>query len=178
VTDARLVLPEALRGELKEPMGPVYTDADALAADAGRPLVAVGDIVTYHLLDACHRPDVALGDERTERAAVDPEIAAGITGFDAAVDVANPPGTLTFALLEAIQRGLSAEESTLVAVDGEEDLGALAAILAVPARGSVVYGQPGEGMVLVDPATATPAVRPLLERMDGDVEYALALLES
>jgi hypothetical protein len=64
-------------------------------------------------------------------------------------------------------------------VDGEEDLATLPAILATPVGGSVVYGQPDEGMVLV---AVTPAARrearSLLGRMDGDPEAALALLEA
>ena len=45
-------LPATMREELKEPLGAIYTDADALLADAGEPIVTVGDIVTYHLLEA------------------------------------------------------------------------------------------------------------------------------
>jgi len=177
VIDEPLVLPDALRGELKAPMGPVYTDAGELAAAADRPVVAVGDVVTYHLLEADYRPDVALVDERTERSAVAPEVSAAITGFDRVLDVENPPGTLTMALLEAILEGLASEGSTLIAVDGEEDLAALAAVLAVPADGSVVYGQPGEGMVLVDPGFVGDDVRALVSRMDGDSSAALDALD-
>jgi len=155
-------------------MGPIYTDAEALLADAGEPLVAVGDIVTYHLLEAGHTPAVALVDERTERSAVDSEVTETIGGFDRRITVENPAGTLTDDLLAALEAALDADVTTLVEVDGEEDLAALPAVLAVPEGGTVVYGQPGEGMVLVAPdADTRDRVRSLLARMDGETETAL-----
>ncbi|PSP84976.1 DUF359 domain-containing protein [Halobacteriales archaeon QS_1_68_17] len=174
-------LPAALRPELKEPLGPIYTDAGALVRDAGRPLVAVGDVVTYHIVRAGEPPDVALVDGRTKRDAVDEEIAAGIGGFDREMRVENPPATVTDDLLSALAAALERArdgESTLVVVDGEEDLAALPAVLAVPEGGSVVYGQPDEGMVLVaaDP-TARERVRGLVDRMDGDGERLRRLLD-
>jgi len=172
-----LELPDALRAELKDPMGPVTTDADGLLANAGSPLVAVGDVVTYHLLETGRVPDVALVDERTERSAVDPEISGGIEGFDREVAVENPAATLTAELLGALREAIEGGETTLLDVDGEEDLATLAVLVAVPAGASVVYGQPGEGMVhvTVDPAVTARAGE-LLSRMDGDTDRALALL--
>lgn len=172
-----LELPDELRHELKEPFGSLYTDAETLLADAGDPLVAVGDIVTYHLIEAGRVPDVALVDERTKRVEVDDEVKAAVSGFDRRIEVENPPATLTGALLSALSDGLQSPETVLVDVDGEEDLAALPAILAVPAGGTVVYGQPDEGMVLVEPDEATRnRVRSLVERMDGETERALLLL--
>ncbi|QSG11212.1 DUF359 family [Halapricum desulfuricans] len=181
--DVVLELPAALRSELKPPLGPVYTDADRLLDDATEPIVAVGDIVTYHLLGAGHTPAVALVDERTEREAVDREVKTAVVGddgppaFDVRRSVSNPAGTLTAELLSTLRRAVDAGESTLVVVDGEEDLAALPAILAVPDGASVVYGQPGEGMVLV---TTGPEVRDharsLLERMTGEYSRARSAL--
>jgi uncharacterized protein (UPF0218 family) len=175
-------LQQSLRPELKEPMGPIYTDAEALLADAGTPIVAVGDIVTYHLTTADHTPAVALVDGRTKRAAVEDHIEDAIDGdrFDNEIEVANPPATLSAALLSGLHEGLSnaaAGETTVVVVDGEEDLAALPAIATAPEGGSVVYGQPDEGMVLVDAGgEARATVTDLLERMDGDTERLWTLL--
>jgi hypothetical protein len=171
-----LDLPDALRTELKEPAGPLHTDAADLLVDAGRPLVAVGDVVTRHLLTET-TPDVALVDGRTEREAlaaadrVDPET------FDDVVRVENPAATLSRALLTALADALDAEATTLLVVDGEEDLAAVPAVAAAPDGASVVYGQPDEGMVHVrvdDESRA--AMRGLLDLMDGDREGAYAVL--
>jgi uncharacterized protein (UPF0218 family) len=181
VTEAVLELPDSLRSELKEPLGTVTTDAEGLLASVGSPLVTVGDVVTYHLLEAGRVPDVALVDERTERSAVDPEISEAIGGFDREVGVENPAATLTAGLLKALRDaiGSAGEATTLLDVDGEEDLATLAVVVAVPAGASVVYGQPGEGMVhvAVDPGVRARA-RDLLSRMDGDTGRALALLDA
>lgn len=175
-------LQEALRGELKDPIGPVFTNSRELLAGAGEPLVTVGDVVTYHVIDAGETPDVALIDDRTERSAVDDEIADGIAefdGFDREVTVDNPAATLSGALLEALRDALEVapETTTLIEVDGEEDLAALPALLAVPIGGSVVYGQPGEGMVHVVVDKELQAdIAGLISRMDGDPDRLFSIL--
>ncbi|MFB6304619.1 MAG: GTP-dependent dephospho-CoA kinase family protein [Haloferacaceae archaeon] len=171
-----LRLPESLRGAFKDPLGPVYEDAEALLADAGEPIVAVGDVVTYHLRTAGHDPAVAVVDERTERRAVDPEVRR-VAAADPDLTVTNEPGTLSRDLLVALREAIERDEPTLVLVDGEEDLATLPAIVAAPAGGSVVYGQPGEGMVLVAiDEDSRERARDLLSRMEGDTAAALDLL--
>ena len=183
-----LTLPDALRGAFKEPLGPVTTDADALLAAAGAtraehdapdaPLVAVGDVVTYHLREAGGTPDVALIDGRTEREAVDVAIADSLAAAEERrVHVENPPAALSEALLIALREALATAEATIIEVDGEEDLAALPAILAAPDGASVVYGQPGEGMVRVAVTPERRAhARELFLAMDGDVDGALDAL--
>lgn len=179
MTGAVVELQTELRGELKEPMGPVYTDTAALLAEAGDLVFAVGDMVTYHLLEADRTPDLALIDEKTERDAVDDAVTEAIGGFDREVTVTNPAATLTERLLTELREGIdrASEKSTLIRVDGEEDLAVLPVVIAAPAGSSVVYGQPGEGMVLVEiePATVDRA-RDLLSRMDGDTERLWTVL--
>lgn len=172
-----LDLPKSLRSDLKEPLGPLYTDTEQLLGAASEPLVAVGDIVTYHLLEAGYTPAVALVDERTKRAEVDQEIREAVGGFDRRHTIENPPATITRALLDALVAAIEASGTTLIVVDGEEDLAALPAVLAVPAGASVVYGQPDEGMVLVTAdETARERCRELIEQMDGPTDQALAML--
>lgn len=171
-------LPDELRGELKDPFGPVYTEAVDLLADAGDPVIAVGDIVTYHLLQADYTPDVAIIDGKTKREAVDERIRAGIEGFDHRIELENPAATLTEAMLRELGAALQGDETTVIVVtEGEEDLAALPAIVAAPEGAAVVYGQPNEGMVLatVD-ADLKDRLRDLLERMDGDSDAAWAAL--
>ena len=179
-TTTVLRLPEELRDAFKSPLGPVFTDAERLLAAAGDPIVAVGDVVTYHLRRAGRVPDVALIDGKTEREAVDDEIAAALAdvdGDDRRVSVANEPATLSAALLTALRDAIAADEPVTLEVTGEEDLAALPAIVAIPVGGSVVYGQPGEGMVLVAVTDeARREARDLLARMDGDAGAALDLL--
>nr|WP_230198593.1 GTP-dependent dephospho-CoA kinase family protein [Halopiger goleimassiliensis] len=171
-----MVLPDDLRHELKEPMGPIETDADRLLAEVDGPLIAVGDVVTYHLLRAGRPPDVALVDERTKRDAVDEEIRETVTE-STHLEVVNPPATISEAVVEALLEGLARDEPTTILVEGEEDLVALPAIVAAPEGASVVYGQPDEGMVHVKVAEDLRSdVRELLERFEGDVDRFWELL--
>ena len=183
-----LTLPDSMRDAFKEPLGPVTTDADELlaAASATRrelaapdaPVVAVGDVVTYHLREAGRVPDVALIDGKTEREAVDAEIESALAaGNDRRLSVRNPAASLSAELLGALREALDATESVVVEVTGEEDLAALPAILAAPDGASVVYGQPGEGMVRVAVTPASRAeARELFEALDGDVGAAYEAL--
>jgi len=170
-------LPAEMREELKEPLGAVYTDADALLAEAGEPIVAVGDIVTYHLIEAGRRPDVAVVDGKTKRERVEREVLGAIEAFDDRIDVANPQSTITDDLLEALASALEAPGSTVVVVDGEEDLASLPAVVAAPDGASVVYGQPDEGMVLVPVEGGTRArCRELIEGMQSDYDRIAGIL--
>lgn len=177
-----LTLQESLRPELKDTLGPVYTDADALLQDAATPLLAVGDVVTAHMLNAGHTPAVAIVDRQTERSAVDEWVAdavAGATGFDHELTVTNEAATLSVSLLLAIRAAIAAAEdtATLLRVDGEEDLATLPALCRAPDGATVVYGQPGEGMVRVTADAETKQTASgLLEKMDGDTDLLWHLL--
>ncbi len=176
-SDVVLSLPQSLRGAFKRPLGPVYTDADELLATVEGPLIAVGDIVTYHLREAGATPAVAVVDERTEREAVDDVVRESVV-VDDAVPVDNPAGTLTADLLTALRDGVAAADGRTLHVDGEEDLATLPAVVLAPAGATVVYGQPGEGMVAVQAGPETRArVRDLLSRMDGDHDRLWNLLD-
>lgn len=175
--DVVVELPEALRGELKDPMGPVFTDpAELLARVEGR-LVAVGDIVTYHFERVGVSPDVAVVDGRTKREAVGPEIRATLDTPARRIAVENPPGTLSADLLDGLRLALETEEETILSVDGEEDLAVLPAILAAEPGASVVYGQPDEGMVHVAVTDQRKAeIAGLIERMDGEPTRLFSML--
>ncbi|MEM4781785.1 MAG: GTP-dependent dephospho-CoA kinase family protein [Halalkalicoccus sp.] len=173
-----LRLPEALRGAFKEPMGPIETDAGLLVGDVSGPLIAVGDVVTYHFERIGHTPDVAVVDGLTERETVDPDVADVLETSDARrLAARNPAATLSASVLRALREAIESEEPVAIDVEGEEALVTVPALARAPAGASVVYGQPGEGMVhvRVDEETRERA-RGLLERMDGDHERLWELL--
>ena len=172
-----LSLPIDLREELKDPIGPLFEEPQELLAGAGDPLIAVGDVVTFHLRRAGRDPDVSVVDGLTERDAVAEEIAAVLESDDPRIHVENPAGQLTADLLEALVEAIGREKPIVIWVDGEEDLATLPAIVAAPLGASVVYGQPGVGMVHVSVDAETRAfARDFLTRMDGDSEAALSIL--
>lgn len=178
-TDVLLRLPAAERGAFKDPIGPVYTDPEELLSAAGSPLLAVGDVVATTLLEAGRPPDVAVVDGRTEREPIDEGMAATLAGLERTVSARNPAGTITRSLVTAMATAIEATEPVRVVVEGEEDLAVLPAILLAPTGTTVVYGQPGRGMVAVTVTDRTRAdADDLLERLDGDHAALRAMVGS
>jgi len=182
VSHVLVTLPAEMRGRLKEPMGPLFTDAERLLAEAGDPLVAVGDVVTYHFERAGVVPDVAVVDGLTKREEVEDRVAEGVArlgGETREVRVENPAGAISRELVDALREAIVDPEPTLLVVEGEEDLVTLPAIVAAPLGASVVYGQPDEGMVLADVTDDAKAeMRDLLSRMDGDTDALFEILDA
>ncbi|WP_394352014.1 GTP-dependent dephospho-CoA kinase family protein [Halorussus halophilus] len=179
--DVLVRLPRDLRAELKEPMGPIFTDSERLLSAVEGPLITVGDVVTSHLEQAGRTPDVAVVDGLTKREEVGGEVAevvAALIENTNCVEVENPAATLTREMVVALRDALRSGEPTTIVVDGEEDLVALPAIVAAPIGASVVYGQPNEGMVHAEvTAKLKEEMRELLGKMDGDATELLAVFE-
>ena len=160
-------VPESLRATLAERYGPVYT-----GVEADRRLLALGtfgscgDRVTARAIELGHPPLVGIVDYKTRRnEPVDPGAFRPLARRRL-VRVRNPPGLLTEALRSAVRKLVRAGGG-LIEVDGEEDLGSLALVEALPAGATVIYGIPGAGVsfVLVD-AVAKEHVRQLIAQME------------
>ena len=165
-------LPEGERHRFKDPLGPLFTDTEALLQAAGRPIIAVGDVVTAHLGRVGYTPTLALVDDRTEREAVAAGVREDRPAAGTVETVENPAATITRELVAAIEAGLDREGSTRIEVDGEEDLAVLPAILVAPSGATVVYGQPGEGMVAVSVTQETrERCLELLTHLDRDKPF-------
>ncbi len=152
-----LRLPEELRSLLKNPLGTLCRGnglecVEAMRSEllAAKKIAAVGDMTAFFLLEASVVPDLAVVDNKTKRMPVPDEVVRSLEsdGYRTIV-VKNPAGTLTKDLIDLIRESLKGEERVKIVVDGEEDLATLPAILFAPLGSAVVYGQPGEGSVLV-----------------------------
>jgi len=68
--------------------------------------------------------------------------------------VRNPPGNITKTLVKAvsqtIKKYIQNDQNQIIRVLGEEDLAGVPAILLSPLGSIVLYGQPGEGVVVVE----------------------------
>lgn len=132
-------------------------------------LVTVGDVVTSMALEGGLRPRLAVVDYRTERE-VDRRLAGLVEGR--VVQVRNPAGVLTPALRSAIIEAFKSREPVTVEVVGEEDLATLVCVAKGPDGAAVVYGQPGEGAVVVRISDETrdraKSILDRMERTDGD----------
>ncbi len=166
--DVTLKLPESLRENLKWPLGPLVQGADVLPAlGLASPVVTVGDFCTLDLIARGRTPDVCLVDFKTKRQE-DPELRDAFARIQArVVRLRNPPATITSEAWRLLSEAFKSEERVRVEVQGEEDLLALVCIALAPETAAVLYGMPGQGVVVVRAdRTAKSRVLDLLKRME------------
>jgi hypothetical protein len=147
-----LKLPEEMRPVLRRPLGILLKDTQSflefLKEKNPPKLVTVGDVVTASLLAAGVEPDVAIVDSFVMRSPAGKDVLKVIERFKGhEVKVKNPAGTITPELQKTLK---TARPPAKVAVEGEEDLATIPAVLSSPLGSIVVYGQPDQGLVAVE----------------------------
>jgi GTP-dependent dephospho-CoA kinase len=147
------IKPEKM-SQFKEPFGKLITGAPAetmqqLAVELKKQkspmLISVGDTVSRNLHENNIIPQLSITDNKSMRQKLPPKIFPHKT----LVCVRNPEGTITEDAIAAIQTAMKTGEATQLLVDGEEDMLTLIVVLYAPQNAFVVYGQPNEGLVLV-----------------------------
>lgn len=144
-------LPEGLRSEFQNPMGPVYTTEQLLKELTRRDrVVAVGDIVAKTLIENGRDPWIIVVDYKTQRGADDPSLRTVLGAWGQKVlKVENPPATISDELFHAIQQSLKSKQTIRIEVTGEEDLAGLP-YLALAKDGIVMcYGVPNKGVAMI-----------------------------
>jgi len=145
---------DRVRGILKRPLGTLlrgsggskYVEiAKSIEGEKGRFLISVGDAVSRDLVEGGIDVNVRVVDGKIMRKYADVAHRAHGRTFMAK----NPPGMITLSAWGAIKDAISSGGG-LVIIDGEEDLLALPAIIEAPEGALVIYGQPGEGVVVVE----------------------------
>src|SRR5205807_10090488 len=139
---------------LKEPFGRLLPGSPArtmselnsiIGQTNPRRVVAVGDVVSRETLVAGIRVDLRILDHISMRRPT----AAFNLKVKKTYHVKNPAGVITLEAWETIKRAMKDEEA-LIVVEGEEDLLALPCIVESPNKSLVIYGQPGQGLVVVE----------------------------
>ncbi len=143
------ILPSCKREEFGERIGSVLSESslpDIL--DSKKPIISVGDVVSLTLRKYGITPDLSVYDGMTERREMT-EFANLVKseGWDEVV-VQNPAGMITCEMFEAIKEAL-AGKTQIIRVVGEEDLATLPCMILAPVGSSIVYGWPGEGMMVI-----------------------------
>lgn len=146
-----LILKKESRGIFKKPFGKLYpalceVDRDFLESHF---LISIGDATTNNILNADIIPKIGIIDNKIER-----EISEHKIEYNAiTLNVDNPPGTITDELWETIKRAknlAAGESNVLIVVNGEEDLAVIPCVLIAPENTVILYGQPGEGLVVAE----------------------------
>ena len=143
---------------LKEPFGRLLQGTPArtmsalnriIAQTAPGRITAVGDVVSRETLAAGIDVNLRILDHISMRKPT--------AAFDLKVKktyrVKNPAGVITLEAWEAVKQATKDEEA-LIVVEGEEDLLALPCIVESPNNALVLYGQPAQGLVLVETSQA------------------------
>ena len=148
-----------LDNELKTPMGvlfegpeeyPEVAMAEALESivQADSSIVAVGDVSVATLLSLGVVPDIGIIDGMTKRVELLDCDKIDTSRFTNLLNTVNPAGHITPSLIDAVEKALSNDDSTVINVDGEEDLAPIVIHCLAPIGTSVIYGQPKRGVVV------------------------------
>lgn len=144
-----------MRMELKDPIGLLINGDPSdtlmmlkLLIYEKKPVMfaVVGDFTAKNILNAGLRPDIVVIDHRTMRVEVDP-----LNHGDKIVwETQNPAGTISSKACKVLENAVTLKREVSVIVDGEEDLLVLPLIILMPKGSIIIYGQPREGLVVVD----------------------------
>jgi len=141
-----LLLPESQRHLFRRPFGTLCPDVESvLPLVQGKVVYTVGDVVTHHLIQKGLVPAIAIIDGHTMRSPCNRSPAV----FRKRRRARNPAGTITPELRKSIEAAV-ADPGLLILVEGEEDLAVIPLIIAAPEGAMVLYGQPGEGIVVCE----------------------------
>ena len=162
------LLPDGLRPELAQALGPVVPTDGLRRLLEGHPVVCVGDHVSLTCKEIGVTPRLIMVDFRTRRGAHSDAYEAALGAWGTREwRVANPAGAITRAAWQAVREALQhpGPFPARIVVDGEEDLLGLPAFLEAPHGTRVLYGMPGQGVcvVAVD-ADFQDAMRAMLRR--------------
>jgi len=169
-----LRLPETLREELKNPLGilvrgtPQETMADLrkfLGEKKSKILISVGDFTSKNILEAGLPLKVAVIDNRVMRREIEPWFPSGWKRLR----VDNPPAMIKAKTWDVLEEAIMLNRGAVVIVEGEEDLLTLPVIVLAPTGSVVVYGQPKEGIVIVEVTEERKQWSlDFLEKMEGE----------
>ncbi len=117
----------------------------------GKKIFAVGDLVLRNLLNAGIKPELCVIDLKIQRKNVElPK--KGLEDYEV-FKARNPPGFLTSDAWRTIRKAIEVVKmgkKALVIIDGEEDLLGFPVVILGPLGSILIYGQPGEGAVIVE----------------------------
>jgi len=160
-----LQLPENLRDQLKNPLGNLIKDNDPNKENilkkihAESIIITVGDKTTENMVQLGLRPQIQIIDgleKRNQRTVpVDDAI-------NTKLSCKNPPGEITEESIQIIQKAFSCESPVRIIVDGEEDLLVIPVCIFAPENSVVIYGQPNEGLVIVQ---ITPEIQAKVQKI-------------
>lgn len=148
-----LKIPLSVVDQLQTPWGEVLKNDQDITEylKDSRFIFAVGDITTQLLFKLKISPTLSIIDFQTKRSKIDPEEFGNISLSN--IKITNPPGAINsdaVVVLDGIlNENIQDDTSTVVVVEGEEDLLALPLLLLAPIQSILCYGLRDQGLVAV-----------------------------
>ncbi len=148
-----LNLTENLRSELKIPLGRLVLENDSEQEEiikktyANSIIITVGDATTEKLLKMGLVPFLQIIDgqeKRVKRMSLESE------SIVTTLNCKNTAGEISPDSISSIKKAFESNPPVRITVDGEEDLLVLPVCLYSPENYVVMYGQPNEGIVIVN----------------------------
>ena len=149
---AKFVLPPDLRAELAKPQGKIVRDLNQLGfKQTDKMLITVGDQITSNFVQKDILPNLSIVDFKINRSEIFTKLTdLGFNSNQKFSSVKNDPGTINKLLSQAVYSFFKKNQrSSVIIVDGEEDLAVLPVVLLAPLDSLVFYGQRNQGLVLV-----------------------------
>jgi hypothetical protein len=166
------LLTEKQRAQLKMPLGILLkgTFEQTLTefkqiVKAKKPslIISVGDALSRALIENNIFPKVVVVDYKIMRKPVSPLMPIDYE----TMKLQNNPGTISDDAWAIIASAIKHGNNVRIVVEGEEDLLTLVAIMEAPEKALVVYGQPCEGMVVVEvTASKKSEIRKIVNSME------------
>jgi hypothetical protein len=150
--------------ELKKPLGELYPDfEDAIdVIKSSKFLISVGDATFSNLIKYEIYPNLAIIDNLIQRKNYDHDV----IHTENILKANNPAGYITDDLWETIGRALRLcdnGECYVIDVAGEEDLAVLPCILMASEDTTILYGQPNEGLVVLNVSDTIEKAQTLID---------------
>lgn len=145
------ILPASMRAELQKPLGKILTTKEAIEEIGSKNIIVVGDHVGHLFLINKIKPDLLIYDYKSMRKSVEKKVRDEIDNYEVEkIKVKNPAGKITAEACFAVENAINSRKKIKIEVEGEEDLLALPAIMFAPIGNILLYGQPNQGIVLVE----------------------------
>lgn len=144
-------LPENLRSGLKKPLGVLIPDYEVTRSNVSSRIpkdafvITVGDATTEKMISFGLSPSLQIVDSLEKRSKRD--LPGGYV--KTILECTNPAAEITEQSIGTIRQALSMAPPVRIIVTGEEDLLVLPVAVYAPDNSVILYGQPNEGLVLV-----------------------------
>lgn len=148
-----LLLPDYLRDSLKTPLGDVFPHEQAQQAfehTKDQLFVTCGDMTTMHAREQEILPDLSIIDYLVERKPFKQWEDFHFPDTITKLELKSGPGFIAPKTWDILKTWQEQPISTVILVDGEDDLMVLPVISFLPTGSLIFYGQPGEGIVRVE----------------------------